>query len=215
MRLLTSGELVLLRSVFKDMLPYERLRISKNQPFPNDIFFDSHSVVPFDRPYFSPHVYSDDFSTGEAGVRCHFIHEFTHVWQYYHGVCPILEHVFHGFYVDSEYDYFLSRGFSFFSFNIEQQASIIADYYGMTFANIWPRRNKSWVFLLDSKSKTQVPNFDATLSRYGPVISEFRRSGPPVIPPSVTAPMSREERRKNESYRYWEGVASIREKRDS
>lgn len=131
LRFLTSGEINLLRGVSREMLPYERLRISRNEPFPDDIFFNDYSVVPFDRPYFSIHVYSDDFSNSIPSNRRHFVHEMTHVWQYYHGITPFWERVLNPSYWFCEYDYTLLEDKAFFSYNIEQQASIVADYYGL------------------------------------------------------------------------------------
>ncbi len=74
---------------------------------------------------------ADDLSKAPRNVRAHFVHELTHVWQYQNGVNVILEKVlmFFQYGAFGGYGYELIPGRPFDSYNIEQQACIVADAY--------------------------------------------------------------------------------------
>jgi hypothetical protein len=68
-----------------------------------------------------------------------FVHEFGHVWQYYYGVKPINGWIYGAIkyghdYAEKMYPYDLTQYKRFKSYNIEQQASIVADYWAVSFS---------------------------------------------------------------------------------
>jgi hypothetical protein len=93
----------------------------------------------------------------------------VHVWQSGHGIYPVnaavdlfLQTV--GDYVKA-YPYNLTRGSNLSDFNIEQQASIVADYWALLTQKLAPQDNK---------------NPKATLAGYSVVIDQLQKSGPSV-----------------------------------
>ena len=86
MRPLTLGEIALCRSVFPDALPYEDVRLCDG-PAVNDIaeraFHNRNTAITLRRTiYFRVH-YRCDFSDAGNEARRLFLHEMTHVWQWW------------------------------------------------------------------------------------------------------------------------------------
>lgn len=65
-----------------------------------------------------------DYAAETLGMRAHFIHEMTHVWQRQQGVNLILRRP-----PFARYGYTLAPGKPFSRYGIEQQACIVADAY--------------------------------------------------------------------------------------
>jgi hypothetical protein len=70
--------------------------------------------------------YSDDYSLERPADQHFFIHEMGHVYQYQHGMMVRLRGIV-SFATDYAYD--LSKDKYLNDYNMEQQASIIADFY--------------------------------------------------------------------------------------
>jgi len=91
-RLLTSGEKALLRPIFGPTLPYDGQQISKNY---REWGGATNSITPGPIPWMAPTIWAEDYSA--SGVpeedRGIFVHEMTHVWQWYHGENNILNAV--------------------------------------------------------------------------------------------------------------------------
>lgn len=133
-RRLTANEVALARTVFGDAIDYDRVRITNRRAFvlgPRE-----KSMAPFNTIYL-PDDYQPDF--GADSVRwgqSDFIHEMAHIWQRQNGLLlPVKEAVrltvkFRFKYRDS-YDYELDRSKDLLDYNMEQQASIIADYFSL------------------------------------------------------------------------------------
>ena len=134
-RLLTGGEISLGCKVFGGEIDYRRVRIFREKY----VFFQpvDTTMAPDGDIWLHPKSAlacgsaMEDFSKASLGIRAHFIHEMTHVWQYQHGIDPIAEKVCmffrHG--PRGGYHYTLVPGKIFTDYNIEQQACIIADIY--------------------------------------------------------------------------------------
>ena len=130
-RHLTPGEVDLAQSVFKDSLDYDRIRLYA-RPF---VFFQplESAMAP------NGHIYvrggmEDDYSRAGLMRRAFFLHEMTHVWQFQNRVLnPLLaglrEALRHGLRYDRAYFYRLHYGYDLLDYGLEQQASIIEDYY--------------------------------------------------------------------------------------
>jgi len=85
-RPLTAGEIALCRSVFPDPLPYDDVRLWDG-PAVNDIaeraFHNRNTAITLRRTiYFRVH-FCRDFAAAGDHQRELFLHEMTHVWQWY------------------------------------------------------------------------------------------------------------------------------------
>ncbi len=125
LRLLTRGEILIATQVFGQSIQYDKVRVHGTRY----IFFQPSdtAMTPNGEIYFPKEVYKEDFSltTEDAGW---ILHELTHVWQYQHGVwvkalAPFSRNYHYGS---------LNKRPSFASFNIEQQAAIVEDYFRLT-----------------------------------------------------------------------------------
>lgn len=134
-RPLTPGEIEMVRLLFGQAIEWNRVRIMKEK----FAFFQPVDITmaPDGNIWLHPAGHlakgseSEDFSQASLRLRAHFIHEMTHVWQRQNGMDPILEKFLmlfrHG--TLGGYSYDLVPGKTFDSYNIEQQACIIADIY--------------------------------------------------------------------------------------
>jgi hypothetical protein len=130
---LTSGELQILDFVFYDTIDFERHEITTND---QNIGGADNSVTYSDTPHYSHQIWCADFSDPNADTWV-FVHEFGRVWQYYYGVKPINGWIYGAIkygrdYVDKMYPYDLTLYKRFKDYDIEQQASIVADYWAVS-----------------------------------------------------------------------------------
>jgi hypothetical protein len=140
-RALTAGERAMVAPLFRDGIDYDTVRVV-------------HASFPFqpDGVYMTPrgHVYApgglfrDDFSTGSLGERAVFVHELTHVWQFANGIDLIAAGVAafakYGGRYERAYPYLLDATRDLADYGMEQQASIVEDYYLITVAHADPER---------------------------------------------------------------------------
>ena len=87
-RSITAGEIALLQPIFGLTLPYDNQTVDTND---YNVGGANNSITPNGIPYFSNSIFVADFSDSAvpAGSKWVFIHEFTHVWQVYHGTNPV------------------------------------------------------------------------------------------------------------------------------
>lgn len=132
-RRLTSGEISLARSVFEDTITYYKVWVHNDSYLSAKIQGARTAMTPNGEMYYPDDVYSPDFSSAATpgpyetvAMASHlFIHEMTHVWQYEKGYLVKLHGLASGM-VDYHYDLNLK---SLGSYGMEQQASIVADYW--------------------------------------------------------------------------------------
>lgn len=134
-RPLTGGEIEIATGIFGTAIECGRIRVLRRK----FAFFQPSSVTmaPDGNIWLHPDGHlaqgaaADDFSKGTLGVRAHFVHEMTHVWQHQNGVNVVLEKVlmFFRYGAFGGYEYELVSGKGFREYNIEQQACIVADAY--------------------------------------------------------------------------------------
>lgn len=121
-RPLTTGEIVLARSVFGDAIDYAPVRIRRRKFFP----FHPRSVTmaPMGHLHFHPHAahYCDDFAAATLHRQAHFIHEMVHVWQTQTRGRLYLVLRRHPW---CRYDYAIRPGWALERYGIEQQAEIV------------------------------------------------------------------------------------------
>lgn len=123
-RPLTAAERQLAASVFGDGLDLDAVTIR------NAKFWMFHpwwvTMAPDGHIWCHPNGYNwcADYAAQPLGMRSHFIHEMTHVWQRQQGVNLILRRP-----PLARYGYVLAPGKPFRRYGIEQQACIVADAY--------------------------------------------------------------------------------------
>ena len=134
-RPLTDGEMAIADAIFGKSIECGRVRVLRRK----FVFFQPPAVTMapdgniwiHPAGHFARSAVAEDFSKAPVGVRAHFVHEMTHVWQHQNGVNVVLEKVlmFFRYGAFGGYDYELAPGKTFESYNIEQQACIVADFY--------------------------------------------------------------------------------------
>lgn len=131
LRRMTSGELALARSIFENTIDYSKVWIHNEKYLPGQ--GERTAMTPNGEMYYPDAVYSSDYSSqtmpGDretvAGASHLFIHEMMHVWQYQKGYAVKLRGLF-SWAANYHYDLNLQ---SISSYSMEQQASIVADYW--------------------------------------------------------------------------------------
>lgn len=138
-RPLTAGEVALLKPIFQDGIDYTRVRVINNSfPFqPTNVY-----MTPRGHVYAPGNLWQDDFSTSHA--RAVFVHEMTHVWQHANGMDLVGQGVveftkYRGDY-EKAYPYELDSSRDLTDYGMEQQASIVEDFYLITFRRQVPQR---------------------------------------------------------------------------
>jgi hypothetical protein len=121
-RVLTSGEIDLVRTIFGDAIDYGRVRLVKRKWWPFQP--KNAAMAPCGNIHFHPHgtLWSQDFSREPLWLQGFWIHEMTHVWQaqrYGRFYLPLMRQPF------SRYRYEIVPGRSFARYGLEQQAEIV------------------------------------------------------------------------------------------
>jgi len=141
-RKLTHGEILMARPIFKDSIFYQEVEVYKCGAIP---FQDEKTIITPKNAMFCPTgVFQEDFSKSTDTDKEWFIHEMTHVWQYYRGYRRrlVAKGAFYGgISAVSEtaskwaygYDAVADKNKTFSEFNMEQQADIICHYFGAKF----------------------------------------------------------------------------------
>jgi type VI secretion system secreted protein VgrG len=143
-RPLTQGEISITRDIFKDSLDLSRVRIHARK----FIFFqpDDSGMTPNGQIYVHG-TYSGDYANEDALRKAFFIHEMVHVWQHQTGVLAlgvigsaIVEMIRRAGNYDAAYPYALDPAKDLKHYGLEQQASLIEDYFRLTRLGLQPRR---------------------------------------------------------------------------
>ncbi|MDD3596822.1 hypothetical protein [Sulfuricurvum sp.] len=132
-RSLTSGEINMLQNIFGNSINYADVKIY-NSSFDRGVSIDGNIGIPSDK-------YHPDFSTLEStklADQALLIHEMTHVWQSQNGYEVLetgltLQAMYESHRDDptiaNPYDYQLDPNKTFKDYNMEQQASMMEDYF--------------------------------------------------------------------------------------
>ena len=142
-RPLTAGERAMLRPIFRDGIDYDQVRVI-DAPFP---FQPAGTyMTPRGHIYAPGRLFREDFSLPSLhGVeRAVFVHEIGHVWQFANGIDLVARAVaeyakYRGDY-EKAYPYRLEPGRDLAEYGMEQQASILEDYYLVTTVRDGPYR---------------------------------------------------------------------------
>jgi len=140
-RVLTAGEILILKSVFNNGINYDNVKIYNSCYLPFGMQNCDVAMSPNGHIYFDSKHFLDDFSTAPAYIKIWFVHEMTHVWQHSLGYNILLN----GFITAISGKYYNREAYcynnqceilEFNKFSFEQQAEIISHYYGAKFLNI-------------------------------------------------------------------------------
>ncbi|MFN2390403.1 MAG: type IV secretion protein Rhs [Pyrinomonadaceae bacterium] len=129
---LTSGEVILALDLFQDSIRYERIKIHNGRYFFKQPA--NSGMTPNGEIYVSGAPYRNDYSAAGIRLQAFFIHEMTHVWQYQNKILrvrlsAILGQIRHLGNYGKMYKYVLEDGKDLIEYGIEQQASIVEDYF--------------------------------------------------------------------------------------
>lgn len=139
-RPLTEGEIALLRPLFRDGIDYARVRVIDNAlPLqPEHVY-----MTPRGHIYAPGVLWRADFSADPL-MRPVFVHEMTHVWQFANGMDLVSQGLVElakaGGNYERAYPYELVRDRDLIEYGMEQQASIVEDFFAITVDHARPRR---------------------------------------------------------------------------
>lgn len=165
-RKLTSGEIDLARLVFGDAIDYAKVEVT-NARFTG--FHPKGVAMAPDGNLYMPECYSTDYAAESSYWRGCFIHEMAHVWQFQQKILnPVTEALMlnyrHAFNYRAAYDYRLETGKDLLDYNMEQQASILQDYFMRTLEN-----ENSW----EGRCKNKGISDDQRRDLYESVLKNF------------------------------------------
>ena len=126
-RKLTAGEIALAMTVFGSDINYDIVRVYRHAYKSFLGLQPSNTLVAPDGSIYADEdgsVYAEDYSATGFTLQAAFIHEMTHVWQDQQGIDVFTRGIF-----ERRYDYTIEAGKRFEDYLIEQQASIVKDYF--------------------------------------------------------------------------------------
>ena len=127
-RSLTSGEISMVRLVFKDSLNYAAVRVYNGEYLWFGLQPDDTAMTPNGKMYFNAKYFKEDFSVQSAEQKHWFVHEMAHVWQYQLGYPVKLRGAIR---LGLSYEYELDETKRLADFNMEAQGDVIADYFAL------------------------------------------------------------------------------------
>lgn len=137
-RKLTSGEINLAKTIFKDSINYDKVRVHDTCVYPFGIQKADRAMARLNAVSFPGPTYASDFSLdSDPKKQSVFIHELVHVWQHQNKILnPIMAYIgeclHHKFNDQACYFYRLDAGKDLVQYNVEQQAAMIQDYFLLT-----------------------------------------------------------------------------------
>ena len=132
-RSLTGGEMLLAKKVFKEGIRYERVKVYNRSYLPFGMQSREVAMTPNGSLYFREPHYRDDFSAEPGRIQHWFIHEMTHVLQHKIGMNVRMRGAFSWI---ASYNYSLPPDKKLSDFNMEQQASIVSDYFCLIYLGL-------------------------------------------------------------------------------
>ena len=129
---LTTDERRVARELYGSSIDYSRVKIHDGKYFFGQP--DNSGMTPNGEIYVSSGAYHADYSMENASTQGFFVHEMGHVWQYQNSILNIIwsalmEQITHFFDYNKAYPYTLDANKTLIDYDIEQQASILEDYF--------------------------------------------------------------------------------------
>ena len=125
LRQITLGEMAMAKTIFGNSMSYN-VWVHCDSYLPFGMQSENVAMAPNGDIYFRAALYKHDFSEESIINKHMFIHEFTHVWQHQNGMWVRTRGLFSNF---VDYNYSLDRKKKLSDYGMEQQASIVADYF--------------------------------------------------------------------------------------
>lgn len=134
-RHLTEAETKMAQQYFGAQIKYKQPKIF-NRPFMFMFGHDRTGLAPNGNIYFpKPESRSADFAKDDINHKKLFMHEMTHVSQYQSGMNipqqALLTWLRHAFKYGDAYEYDISNQHAYADMNLEQQAEVMSDYFGI------------------------------------------------------------------------------------
>ncbi|YCH31094.1 type IV secretion protein Rhs [Erwinia sp. D4-22] len=127
LRLITLGEIGMARQVYHDAIDYSRVWVHCDSYLPFGLQKENYAMTPNGEMWFREQTYKEDFSANTVLIEDKhlFMHELGHVWQHQHGQWVRMRGL-----VSWAADYYYELNKSrLVDYSLEQQASILADYW--------------------------------------------------------------------------------------
>lgn len=132
-RALTAGEIALAKEIFGESIDYSTVTVTPEKFIG---FHPDDTAMAPDGNLYMPGCYKDDYAAESTWWQATFIHEMTHVWQYQNKILsPVAEAV--KLNIKFKFDYAAAYGYTLdakkdlVEYNMEQQASIVQDYFSL------------------------------------------------------------------------------------
>ncbi|MCR0999499.1 Uncharacterised protein [Serratia rubidaea] len=125
-RVLTRGEVNIARDIFLNSIDYSSVTIHCDSYFPFGLQNPAYAMAPNGELWFRKEMYQADFSKAILTYQLTFIHEMAHVWQFQQGMWVRLRGLLSWV---ADYKYRFDGRKKLKDYSMEQQASIIADYW--------------------------------------------------------------------------------------
>lgn len=127
LRLLTLGEIAMARRVYGEAIHYGHVWVHCDSYLPFGMQCSCYAMTPNGEMWFREQHYKEDFAATHVFIQDKhlFIHELGHVWQHQHGQWVRTRGLFSW---AADYYYELDKQ-KLTDYSLEQQASILADYW--------------------------------------------------------------------------------------
>ncbi|MCL2894308.1 hypothetical protein [Brenneria tiliae] len=125
-RPMTAGEIRMVRSLYKNAINYSTVKVYNGDYLPFGLQHSRVAMTPDGNMYYPDALFREDFSFGDFIDKALFMHEIGHVWQHQMGANVRTRGLFSW---AASYEYSLPKEKDLADYNLEQQVSIIADYY--------------------------------------------------------------------------------------
>jgi len=159
-RRLTIGEIAMSRRLFGNSINYDLVKVHNAEYLPFGMQRNDTVMTPNGEIYYPKDLFREDFSLEDLRYRHLFMHEMVHVWQKQMGMNVWFRGLGSGF---AKYRYTLSANKKFSSYGMEQQASLLSDYYILIYHGeaVWRSLKKS-----DNSGPDVLALYQAVLSNF-------------------------------------------------
>lgn len=183
-RLLTSAEIQLAKSIYKNSINYASVKIIYGSFLPLNMQDDDTLITPNGHIYVMPKNYSSDYSQEEIYDKKIFIHEMGHIWQHQQNlsvlvnagalqICSAMTNSSYNPYkyniwespTVAQYVRYKKKAKRFLDYNLEAQAEIFSDYWLL-------KNNYDKKYMRDENKKNILGDMAKVLAMYESKIKE-------------------------------------------
>lgn len=188
-RSLTAAEQAMLEPIFGDAVDYDTIRVVHGRAVPVQ---GDHTYMTIGSVVYAPgRLYRRDFARSDVASQAALVHEVAHVWQRANGINVVAEAALtllatRGRYIRA-YRYDLVPGRDLLDYAVEQQATILEDYF------VWLASGRASHGRAPADYQDALRSFlaDPTYARRGSRARIKRPSAPPARRPMRMRPAAR------------------------